>query len=188
MNVRMDPDEKALFASLFSNVLGYAEFGAGGSTELASSLVSEFVVSVDSSVEWLDKVARACADKRTKPTLVHVDIGPIGDWGHPKDNSKRAVWPLYSLAPWSSTPAARADLFLIDGRFRVACFLEALVRCRDDAKIAIHDFAPRAGYHRIRPFVDEIATVGTLSVFQRRKSLDVREAFAVLDKARYDPG
>ena len=190
MHVHMEPDERALFTKLLSQASSYTEFGSGGSTVLAASLLSGAVTSVDSSKEWLARVETACGQVsvRSPPRFVFADIGPTVEWGQPADDSCRNRWPLYGLSAWEVDGAENADMFLVDGRFRVACFLETLLRCREEAKIAIHDYAPRPGYHVVEPFVDCIAAAGTLSVFRRRPSVDWRGAVRLLDRARYDRG
>jgi hypothetical protein len=117
-----------------------------------------------------------------------VDIGPTGDWGRPIDESAKDQWPLYATKIWEIEGADRADLYLIDGRFRVSCFLETLMRCHPNAIILIHDFAPRAEYHIVREFAHEIAVSSNLSAFVRRPDFDTDKASAVLANKRYEPG
>jgi hypothetical protein len=190
MKVHMKPEEQALFVRLLERASSYTEFGSGGSTVLASSLVSGQIATTDSSQEWLDKVARECADakEQNRLHLVFADIGPTREWGQPVDDSTSHRWPLYALSVWRVKSAANADLFLVDGRFRVACFLEILLRCRKEAKIAIHDYPERRGYHVVEKFADCIETAGSLHVFTRSASFDVAAAQRRLDQARYEPG
>jgi hypothetical protein len=190
MKVHMTPEEQALFRELLSKATTYTEFGAGGSTVLAASVVSGSIVSTDSSREWLDKVAAECAGPqyKSKPQLVHADIGPIREWGNPVDDSCRNRWPLYSLSIWSVKHAANADLFLVDGRFRIACFLEILLRCRSDARTAIHDYIERPEYHIIEKFANVVNSAGTLFVFERSSTFDWARAIPLLDRMRYSYG
>jgi hypothetical protein len=88
---------------------------------------------------------------------------------------------------WENDAADTADLYLIDGRFRVACFLETLLHCRPDAVILFHDFAPRPNYHIVREFAREVATAATLSVFIRKPDHSRSHLLEVLDRVRYDP-
>src|SRR3954451_20422082 len=83
MKPRMSPDELALFQAVLKKSSRYLEFGSGGSTFLASSLVKSWVISIDSSQSWLEKVRDACKSNRVQPELILADIGPIGDWGKP---------------------------------------------------------------------------------------------------------
>jgi hypothetical protein len=188
MEVRVSEDEKALFATLLAPAASYVEFGCGGSTVFALSHMHGQVISQDSSREWLDTVAAECtAQQLGNPTLIFADIGPTGEWGRPVDEECRDRWPAYSRDIWQHVGAELADLYLVDGRFRIACFLEVLLHCRQDALIMFHDFAPRPEYHIVKEFAREIARASTLSVFVRRESFHHERLFKVLQGARYDP-
>jgi hypothetical protein len=168
MQPRMSPAELALFEAFVRHSDKYLEFGSGGSTVLASTHVTSWIVSVDSSEAWLTKVSETCAGNPTRPELHHVDIGETGDWGYPKDVQKKDSWPLYHSSIWDSPKSAEADLYLVDGRFRVACFAQVALHCASHAIIGVHDFASRKQYHPIRELAREIATVEDLSFFQTR--------------------
>jgi hypothetical protein len=119
MMARMSRAELALFTAFLRRSRRYVEFGTGGSTCTASNCVAELIISVDSSREWLNKVYAHCDG--IKPRLVHIDIGETIQWGFPKDDSTRESWPRYHSAVWDDPDSKTADLYLIDGRFRVAC-------------------------------------------------------------------
>ena len=161
----MYAEEAALFTCFVKNAASYVEFGTGGSTVLASRHVRERIVSVDSSQEWLDQVRSACTNSSVAPELLYADIGATGDWGFPTDNQSRHRWPSYHSDVWNIEGSSDADLYLVDGRFRVACFAQVVLHCRPSAIIGIHDFASRPAYHRIREVAREIATAGDLSFF-----------------------
>jgi hypothetical protein len=186
----MSDAEFRLFESVVRCARSYVEFGTGGSTCLAASLVEGPIISVDSSQEWLDQVAQACATRPgwTQPRLIHVDIGPVGEWGRPTDPSTEERWPRYHEAPWAIPGTEAADLYMVDGRFRVACAMQALMRCRWDALLVVHDFSSRKGYHPIRHVAREIAIAEDLSVFQRRPDFNLEKARALLVHHAYDPG
>lgn len=190
MILRMTPDEKALLEAFLRPTARYMEFGAGGTTCLAARLVSDWVISVDSSLEWLDAVAKSCSSEPNckQPTLNHADIGPLGKWGRPADSTTMAKWPSYHRDVWATTNAASADLFMVDGRFRVACFLQILLRARAGAMIAIHDFPARPRYQVVRQFASCVATAGTLWVFCCKSDYDHSAVTKVLKEYEYDPG
>lgn len=183
----MAADELVLFRALLGCAERYAEFGCGGSTVLAAELVGKAVVAVDGSPEWMAKVAAACEGKRISPTLMHADIGPTGDWGVSTDPATRSRWPLYHQRIWTHPPAAESDLVLVDGRFRIACFLQALLLCRAEALIAMHDYEVRPAYHVVERFARPVAKVGELAVFQRRPRMDVAAANELLIQHAFDP-
>jgi hypothetical protein len=188
--VYMAADEQACLAMLLRSANSYVEFGCGGSTVLASTLVAHSIIACDSSLAWLDRVALACRSTAAKvqPRLIHANIGPTGEWGRPTDESCKDRWPLYSTAVWATEGANSADLYLVDGRFRVACFIETMMRCRPDAVVAIHDYAPRDEYHIVENFARPFLACSTLSAFIRRGDFDRLKAAEVLARFRYMPG
>lgn len=165
----MTAAEITLFTSFLSCSKAYVEFGAGGSSVLASQLVQQSIISIDSSREWLEKIAIACASggKRVVPQPMFVDIGPIRDLGYPQGQEHRHLWSDYHTTVWCNSLLSNADLYLVDGRFRVACFLQTIMRCSVQAIILIHDFANRPEYHIVREFATELARAENLSAFQR---------------------
>lgn len=184
MDIRMTYPEKALLTGLLMNARRYVEFGSGGSTCLAASLVAESVISTDSSQEWHDRVREACVANKypIQPTLIYVDIGKTGDWGWPIDASARDNWPVYYSAVWENPLSKEADFFLVDGRFRVACFMQVMLHAPQNALIAIHDFGERPGYQIVREVAREIQKAETLSIFRKREDYDVARASAILQE------
>lgn len=165
MHPRMSDQEIRLFDSFIRNSQRYVEFGAGGSTVYASRFVSRSIISVDSSTEWLSKVEAGCAGFEADLTLMHADIGATGDWGYPTDPNTRMRWPSYHTGLWQNPAASQADLYFIDGRFRVACFAQALLHGGANAVLGIHDFTSRPHYHCVREVAREIATAEDISFF-----------------------
>lgn len=166
MQPRMSSSELDLFLSFVKRSERYLEFGTGGSTVVASTHVKSWVISIDSSKDWLEKVGSACSDNITKPELKFVDVGPTGDWGVPIDPSTKSRWPAYHTDVWSIPKSMNADLYFVDGRFRVACFAQIVIHCSFDAIIGFHDFSSRSQYHHIRKIAREIAVAADISFFQ----------------------
>jgi hypothetical protein len=185
----MSPEERALFVAFLTNSDAYAEFGSGGSTFVASELVHRRIVSLESDRAWLDRVSAICAERPhlVQPQLVHVDVGPTGAWGYPTDPMTRDLWPDYADRLWAVEAVAQSDTFLIDGRFRVACFLETALRCRADAVILFHDFGSRSHYHIVGEVARPIATAADLTAFVRRPDFDPAHAARLLKTFRFNP-
>jgi len=188
MRVDMTDGELALFAAFVSCSSRYLEFGSGGSTYLAAQSTKEWIISVESSPEWVEKVTQNCAGLNGAIKIVHADIGPVKEFGHPIDAAQKSNWPTYHEAVWNEPNADNADFCFVDGRFRVACFLQVLLRAkRPDIVIAIHDFSTRPHYHIILPFVRAIAVVERLSIFVPRPGFDRHTAEIVLNNNRFRP-
>jgi hypothetical protein len=189
MHITMAPEEWRTFSGFVRCAQRYVEFGAGASTVLAAGLVKDWVISFDSSKPWLDRVAEACREKKTRltPILSLVDIGEIGDWGFPKGEAARERWPVYHSSMWDDPRLATGDLYLIDGRFRVACCAQALLHCTDGAFIALHDYASRPYYHSVAAIAREVARVNDLSIFVRPPDFDRKAALSLLSDHSHDP-
>jgi hypothetical protein len=184
----MSDNEQKLFEATLKPARGYLEFGAGGSTCLATSLVQGTVITIDSSQEWLDRVQQSCGQEyRAKLTLVHVDIGATGEWGYPADNNARHRWPDYHSSVWRQDGSSDADLYMIDGRFRVACFMQVLLHSQRSSLIMIHDFCIRNNYHIIREVAREVAVADSLSLFIRRDDRNDAHAREILTMYEYIP-
>jgi len=189
MRPQMSEAEIVLLSGFLRATRRYLEFGSGGSTFLAASLVRDWVLAVDSSSEWLDTVRSAVRDRRPQvlmPDLLHVDIGPVGDWGRPLGEAARDRWPLYHEQVWRDPRTREAEFCLVDGRFRVACCMQALLNGEADLLIAVHDFASRPDYAVVHEVLHEVAVVENLSVFIRRPGHVRRRALQILEAHRFD--
>ncbi len=132
------------------------------------------MISIDSSAEWLSNVGDATRDASTKPLLLHVDIGKLREWGYPIEKEKESLWPNYHEGVWQRPESRTADLYFVDGRFRVACFAQCVLHGAPGAFIAIHDFENRPHYHSVRTIAREVARANNMSVFQRPAEIDSR--------------
>ena len=121
----------------------YGEYGVGLSTRFAAKDLNLKTISVDSSEEWINKVKVNL--NINKNTLIHVNVGELGAWGRPLDYSKRENFNRYLEALWELD--AKPDFVLIDGRFRVACFLTILLHANEDTIIVFDDYVSRPNYH-----------------------------------------
>jgi len=183
--------ELALLQAVGSQRRFIVEFGCGGSTAEWLQHRAERIVSVESDPAWLTQLrdhpdlVDAVASGRV--TLIHADIGPTGPWGQPRGREHIDRWPGYWSAVWESPAIVEADqpvdLVFVDGRFRVACALNAALHIDSGAAIVIHDFAPRPHYHVVLKHLDVVATAESLIVLQRRADFD--PARVVDDIARH---
>ena len=54
----------------------------------------------------------------------------------------------------------------MDGRFRVACILQACLKCGDRSRILVHDFFNRPAYFVVLPFLNLVCRVDTFGLFK----------------------
>lgn len=62
----------------------------------------------------------------------------------------------------------------MDERFRVACFLNALVNCEIGTMLIIHDYWDGTNYFAVGKYCNCIDRIGTLGVFKAKPELDWR--------------
>jgi hypothetical protein len=73
------------------------------------------------------------------------------------------VWRQLSASP---------DAVLIDGRFRVACLLQAIVHGKPDSLLLFHGFTDRPDYQVVLRHADMLARVDTLAVLRAKRQVD----------------
>jgi hypothetical protein len=187
LELHMSPDEAACFRDLVASSRRIIEYGSGGSTVLACRSGAK-LISVESDNAWLERVLAdesvRDAVEHNRARLMHIDIGPVGDWGRPLDKSCSGRWPSYSKSPWEQS--FDPDLVLVDGRFRVACILQTILNARRGTTLVVHDFWNRPKYHVVLPFLRWSKSVDSLGVFtivtcwQRKKILKMLQRYAVI--------
>lgn len=138
------------------------EFGAGGSTLLASSLRKQ-TFAVESHPQWAAHIQQF-----VEPAVVlhYVDIGPVGGFGYPLDNTTAPRWADYPTTVWQRPERPQPDLIFIDGRFRVACFLVACAQTSIPATVLFDDYADRPEYHIVETVVPKKEMIGRMAVFE----------------------
>ena len=170
----------------------YLEFGSGGSTFLASQLGKPFAT-VESDRFFLESVKRKILGSgvRLDPArqkLVAVDIGLTESWGVPVFQKQTATrlkrWRRYFSAPWDESWDVEPDLVLVDGRFRVACALNASINLfdRGDWTVLFDDYEGRAHYKGIEQFLSLSQMVGRMAVFKQKSGVSKEELQRALEQ------
>jgi len=154
-----------------NKVTDYVEYGMGGSTRFAGSIPSiQRITSVDTSLEWIQNVQRDPEVKggydSGRIKLVHIDLGPLAEWGNPANEDRRDHWPEYCGVIHGVEPAPQ--LVYVDGRFRVSCVLEAVGRLGTSAVIVVHDFWDRPQYHIVLELTNVLASSDRMVALRKR--------------------
>jgi hypothetical protein len=154
------------------DILGY---GTGGSTFLFSDNPSNFVFACETSAQWLDHVtAEMKSLGRYNFLPLHMNIGSTISWGQPTSFARQCH--LFEKAV--TFPSAKCielgfspDFILVDGRFRVACFIEALRVGKDDSLILVDDYFDRKEYHVIEELCGVKRKIGRAALFCKADQL-----------------
>jgi hypothetical protein len=134
-----------LFLAALDGVRVYGEYGLGASTLWVDAHTSAQIIAVETDADWLDRTRTALT--RDGHDLRHVDVGPVAKWGKPRTYRKRRNFIDYIEGPWRGP--SRPEAVLIDGRFRVACFLTSLMTADPGTPIIFDDYVGRRTYHLV---------------------------------------
>ncbi len=173
--------------SLFKTVAGaarsYAEYGCGASTIWMAQNTDAAMLSVDTSEDWIKAMREKVGNDRAD--LQWIDCGPLRKWGVPRGFEKRANFKTYTQAPWVDERSA--DVVLVDGRFRVACFLESLAHAAPGTKIFFDDYTDRPHYHVVEELVERQETCGRQCLFEvpACENLDIDKLTHLREKFEY---
>jgi len=161
INTLFDGDDK-LFKSVLINTINYGEYGTGKSTVWVLNNTNAIICTVDSDKVWIDHVKCGVADNN-RLIAKWVNAGDIGDWGIPLSYSHRHNFKSYTDFMWQQEN--KPSVVLIDGRFRVCCFLTVLKYADQGTKILFDDYAERRRYHIVEEFVQPTETCGRQYLF-----------------------
>lgn len=180
MEPHMSARERDLFESFLGRAGSYMEFGAGGSTLLADRLVKGPVYSVESDPAWIEKMRALAGGAGYERRFIFADIGPTGRWGRPLKAPGEVDYRNYHQHVWNEI-AQSFDLYLIDGRFRVACLCQALLRAGAKARFMVHDYRSRPHYHAVEAVARPVHEVEDLTVFERRAEASDEKIRALIE-------
>jgi hypothetical protein len=166
------PDEEPLFAghdalfkSLAADCRTYFEYGCGASTVWMADNTTAKIFATDTSSEWIDTVwDRVPRDAVNRLHLTHIDLGELKKWGRPISYADRDRFHDYTSQMWRQR-SVEPDLVLIDGRFRVCCFLTSLRHARPGTRIVFDDYMDRPHYHLVEEFVTRADCCGRQVLF-----------------------
>lgn len=177
----MQPSEQDLLKRAISNASSMFEWGMGSSTMIAHYLNISRLTSVDSSQHWVQKIKTTLGHRAYK--LIYADIGRVKMWGVPVDSSYKAAWPNYSAHVDAETGSF--DIYLVDGRFRVACASLALKHGHSRSLVLVHDWK-RSKYHVLLDVAEVVANIQNLVVLKRRLSITDNDLLALWHRYKYD--
>lgn len=145
--------------------------------------------SIDSSKDWIDTVQNdSCVQQGMKSDRIHmhwIDIGAVGNLGVPVNQDKHHSWPDYSDSMKHVGPLV--DFVLVDGRFRVASCLKAILYTNaSKATLAIHDFFNRPFYHTVLKYADVTDCMQTMVILKAKPDVDKAAIEADISRFTHD--
>lgn len=145
------------------------EYGSGGSTVFAAAETAARLVSIESDAAWAERLRQslsAAGLMREGIEIRHADIGPTKEWGMPKThNDWRKYWSL-PMAYWQEPARIEPELILIDGRFRLGCFLSAVLCTTRPVTILWDDYKGRGGYMAAERWFPVTEMIGRMARFE----------------------
>lgn len=187
--IKLSLKERLLLCKYLKKSDSYLEFGAGGSTFLALLHSKTKIYSVESDKNWINYLRKwkiiTKAEEFQKLIFNYVDIGKTKEWGFPVDDTEKDKFPDYSKAVFEKYSNIKFDTVFIDGRFRVACTLAAILNTSLNSIIILHDYANRKGYHIIERFLDKIESANTMVVFRKKNNINLAEVNQLYEEYKY---
>lgn len=168
-----------LFREALEQSERFAEYGSGESTLFVDRLGSHESLSVETDPYWVQRIRPRLS---TRTTIVEVDVGPVGAWGRPLDYDKSDSFDDYFGAVFDL--GFKPDLILIDGRFRVACFLTCLLRAQPGTVVIWDDYANRRHYHVVEQILSPASVNERQALFVVPENPDVSAINKLLQQFR----
>lgn len=163
------PREEAMWLRmLYAQAQVILEYGSGGSTLVACEQAEKTVFSVESDADWAaglqDHLDRR-RGKKANAQIHHVDIGPTQKWGNPVNDRGWRKYHRYPHSVWDRDDFRHPDLVLVDGRFRVGCFLAVMLRITRPVTLLFDDYTDRPQYHAVETYSKPVETRGRMARF-----------------------
>ena len=163
-NIMLFDGDEHLFKKLILETKIYFEYGCGKSTQYVYENSDASIFSVDTSKEWTEKTKGLSKELNcNRLNMKWIDVGSVVDWGYPISFEKKKNFIKY--ANWFWGFGLSPDLVLIDGRFRILCFLTSIKFAPIGTKIIFDDYTNRPFYHIAEEFLKIKAICGRQALF-----------------------
>jgi len=174
----MDEAGFQMWSTTLHHADSYLEYGAGKSTIFASKHLNVGkIISVDSDMQWLARILSTTSGEGASKnvSLLHANIGKIGEWGVPLNRDSSKSFHEYITLPWQFAAQENISptVVLVDGRFRVACFLYSLIASTHGATLLFDDYNDRPEYHLVERHCEITERAGRMARFVNRKTYSI---------------
>lgn len=171
-----------LFEKFLDNSRIYGEYGVGVSTVFANRYKNKHTIAVDSDRNWILNIKKNSFDRKNLE-IIHIDLGKLKTWGTPEGYEFRQNFKKYLSAIWEKS--FKPDLILVDGRFRVACFLTSLLNADEGSIIIFDDYTLRPEYHIVEIFEKPIEINSRQAAFKVSGNYDTKELKYFIEKFEF---
>ena len=185
LNKSLFDGDDFLFKKSLEGIKIYGEYGCGLSSKWMLKNTNCKVISVDSSKEWVEKTKSENKKYLSKLKINHVDLGKVRRWGFPINYDNYSNFSDYTDYIWKQSESP--TFVLVDGRFRVCCFLTSLKFAEAGTKIIFDDYVNSPHYHFIEKYVSRINECGRQCLFivPARNEIDMISLNKDIDAFRF---
>ena len=172
-----DDETRKWFETRLGKAKSYLEFGAGGSTVMASRLgISTISVEGD---PYYAKAVRRAIDPEAPLTFLTPRLGLTTGWSRPLRPS-RGKAKRYVSSPFKILRDQFPDFILVDGRYRIACALESARQARlrgAQADLLVDDYGKRRQYRVLEAWLGQPRMIGRSALFEigQEAQADIRK-------------
>lgn len=163
------PDEEAaLVRAEYEKADVILEYGSGGSSFVALESGAKKLFTVESDRSWALTIhdCLLAAHPHADFTVQYVDIGATKAWGKPTNSESYEQYTRYPSSVWDLMQFEQPEVVLVDGRFRVACFLTTLFRTKSPVTLLFDDYTGRPFYHWIERYAQPTQIAGRMARFE----------------------
>ena len=161
-NSLFDGDD-ILFKKLIKDIEIYGEYGCGLSSQWILKNTDSKIISVDSSIDWVKKVKNDIKEYQNRFIIKAIDLGEVTGAGRPLNYDNCRNFSEYTDYIWKQKD--KPKMVLVDGRFRVCCFLTSLKYADPGTKIIFDDYVHRTYYHFVEKYVERNKECGRQCLF-----------------------
>lgn len=141
------------------------------------------VIAVESDKALSDSVYKSIIQKE-KLHMVYANLGEIDALGQPTSVEKFKNFHSYMVLPWALADKymLTPDTILINGPFKIACFLYSLICAQEGAVILFNDFFKNPSYEIVRNYCALEKRHGDMGEFVVRKNYVLSDISANIAK------
>ncbi len=190
LKIAMRPSERKLYAKFIENINYLVEYGSGGSTKFAFEKNVWRVLSIENDLNFIEYLLKDellnQMVKVNRLKVLHVGLGPCGNFGFPLSDPPEYMRQRYQTMPWQLMDMV-PDVILVDGRYRLSVALRALLKFRADTIICFHDFWDRQSrYSQILNFTEVVESADRLAVLRAKSNFDPADVLLVAEAMKSD--